>query len=120
MLQHSHSFPAPKSIGAVRPLDQLTTSAPATHTHAPIHTHTHYTLRMFLVTYIVQFVVKAAGVTDRVPVPVAPPQGGGGGLAVCAAGACTSSGRLEETEKHMVNNELFKCCVKVSEGMKRQ
>lgn len=29
LLQDSHSFPAPKSIGAVRPLDQLTTSAAA-------------------------------------------------------------------------------------------
>lgn len=37
-----------------------------------------------------QFKVKAAGVTHRVSVPVAPPQGGGGGLAVCTAGACAS------------------------------
>lgn len=54
-----------------------------------------------------QFEVKAAGVTHRVSVPVAPPQGGGGGLAVCAAGACASGGRLEETEKYVVNNDQF-------------
>lgn len=47
-----------------------------------------------------QFKVKAAGVTHRVPVPVAPPQGGGGGLAVCTAGACPSCGGLKETEKN--------------------
>lgn len=46
-----------------------------------------------------QFKVKAAGVTHRVSVPVAPPQGGGGGLAVCTAGACASSCGLEEAEK---------------------
>lgn len=54
----------------------------------------------FQATYIVQFKVKAAGVTHRVSVPVAPPQGGGGGLAVCTAGACTSSSGLEEAEKN--------------------
>lgn len=53
----------------------------------------------FQATYIVQFKVKAAGVTHRVSVPVAPPQGGGGGLAVCTAGACTSSSGLEEAER---------------------
>lgn len=75
---------------------------------------------MFLVTYIVQFEVKAAGVTHRVPVPVAPPQGGGGGLAVCAAGACASSGRLKETEKYVVNNDELTCRRKVSADIKRQ
>lgn len=45
-----------------------------------------------------QFKVKTAGVTHRVSVPVAPPQGGGGGLAVGAAGAGTSSSGLEEAE----------------------
>jgi len=47
----------------------------------------------------VQFIVKAAGVTHRVSVPVAPPQGGDGGLAVGAAGARTSRGGLEEEEE---------------------
>lgn len=42
---------------------------------------------------IVQLVVEAACVAHRVPVAVAPPERGGGGLAVRAAGACTSSGR---------------------------
>lgn len=52
-----------------------------------------------------QFVVKAAGVAHRVSIPIAPPQGGGGGLAICTAGACTSGSRLEEAEKREIHKE---------------
>ena len=56
-----------------------------------------------------QLVVEAAGVADRVPVAIAPPERGGGGLAVRAAGAGTSSGGLRrKTEKYVVNNEPLK------------
>lgn len=47
-----------------------------------------------------QFIVKATGVTHRVSVPVAPPQGGGGGLAVGTAGSCAPGSRLRRTGKH--------------------
>lgn len=65
-----------------------------------------------------QFEVKATGVTHRVSVPVAPPQGGGGGLAVSAAGACASRGGLVQTETHRVNNDPFTGCRKVSADRK--
>lgn len=65
-----------------------------------------------------QFEVKATGVTHRVSVPVAPPQGGSGGLAVRAAGACASSGGLEQTETYRVNNDPFTCCRKVTADRK--
>ena len=51
-------------------------------------------------TYVVQLVVQAAGVADGVPVPVAPPEGGGGGLAVRAAGARTSCSGLERGRRN--------------------
>lgn len=114
--QYSHSFCAPKSILAVRPLDHLTSSHPATHTHARVGSHTLSLrqTRALLATYIVQFEVKAAGVAHRVPVPVAPPQGGGGGLAVCAAGACTSRSGLKGSRrgKYIMNNDPFTCCAR--------
>lgn len=106
--------PAPKSILAVRPLDQLTSSHPATHTRARSHSLSLRQTRALLVTYIVQFEVKAAGVAHRVPVPVAPPQGGGGGLAVCAAGARTSRSGLKGSRrgKYIMNNDPFTCCAR--------
>lgn len=99
---HSHSFSASKSIRAVRPLDQLTTSTPLPPSPQTNALDLFFCLFIYFFTrdtYIVQFKVKAAGVTHRVSVPVAPPQGGGGGLAVCTAGACASSCGLEEAEK---------------------
>ena len=70
-----------------------------THLNAAFFVSVIYFIYLPGYTYIVQFKVKAAGVTHRVSVPVAPPQGGGGGLAVCAAGACASCSRLTETQR---------------------
>lgn len=58
-------------------------------------------------THIVQFKVKSAGVAHRVSVPIAPPQGGGSGLAVCAAGACTSGCGLERTEREEIFLKIY-------------
>lgn len=47
-----------------------------------------------LITYVVEFVVEAAGVAHRVSVAVASPQRGRSGLAVCTAGSSSSRCRL--------------------------
>lgn len=91
------TFCAPKSIRAVRPLNQLKTSSPPL--LLPSQTPHSFFFPPPEATYIVQFKVKAAGVAHRISVPVAPPKGGGGGLAVCTAGACTSSSGLKEAGK---------------------
>ena len=46
----------------------------------------------FLKPYVVEFVVKPAGVAHRLPVVVPPPEGGVGRLAVCADGALPPCG----------------------------
>lgn len=47
-----------------------------------------------LTTYVVEFVVEAAGVAHRVSVAVASPQCGRSGLAVCTAGSGSPRCRL--------------------------
>lgn len=49
-------------------------------------------------TYIMQFVVQSAGIAHRFPVLVAPPERGGGGLAVGARGARTPRRALQRLE----------------------
>lgn len=49
-------------------------------------------------TYVVQFIVQAAGVAHRVSIRVAPPESGGGRLAVGTTGARSSGSRLRDTK----------------------
>lgn len=50
-------------------------------------------------TYIVELIVQAAGIAHRVAIRIAPPEGGGGRLAVGTAGACSSGSRLWQIEE---------------------
>lgn len=47
-------------------------------------------------TYVVQFIVEAAGIAHWVPICIAPPERGGGRLTVSTTGACSSGGRLRK------------------------
>lgn len=49
-------------------------------------------------TYIVQLVVEAAGVADRVPVGIPSPERGSGGLTVCTGRSSPSCCRLGSGE----------------------
>lgn len=50
-------------------------------------------------TYIVQFVVEAAGVAHGVPVSITPPERSGGCLTVGTASARSPGGRLWKTQE---------------------
>lgn len=56
-----------------------------------------------LATYVVQFVVEAAGVAYGVTIPIAPPKSSSRCLAVSAAGAGSSSSGLGERKIRKIN-----------------
>lgn len=112
LLRDSHSFPAPKSIGAVRPLDQLTTSAAAARARARAPPYTLHVIFGYL-----RCAVWSKGHRRCTP----------GLRSRCAAtgwwwwsGSSRSrclrvarpTGAKKET--HGVNNDPFTCCRKVT------
>lgn len=75
-------------------------------------------------TYVVQFIVEATSVAHGVPVGVTPPERGGGGLTVSAAGARSPGGRLWVTQEVIksqnttktVPHQLYQTCLKSCPG----
>lgn len=66
-----------------------------------LHSSRHLGLNLVTktLTYVVQFIVEAAGVAHGVPVGITPPESGGGGLTVGTAGARSPGGRLRRAQE---------------------